>query len=102
MSSFTSDIDTHIEQAKTAGVSKKEELLSVAREVYDNRQDIIASAKAKAASFTGIPEATIDTWVAKIQTELSSAFSKIESQFNETETVTKKRAPRKAPSEKSE
>ena len=78
---FSGTLEWHIENAKKAGITKKDELLKVAQAFYTKNESTLESAKAKAASFTGIPEATIDSWIATARRELSSTYETIQSQF---------------------
>lgn len=94
VSGFTANLDTHIARAKEAGTTKKVELLSIAREHYTSHEATLESAKAKAASFSGIPESTIDSWIATARRELSSAYTTLEKQF---QTPVAKKSPAKKP-----
>jgi hypothetical protein len=55
----------------------------------------LETAKSKAASFSGIPESTIDSWIAKAREELKSAYSSIESRFTTTSVSAIKKTPAK-------
>lgn len=109
VSDFTSNLDSHIETAKKAGMNKKDELLKIAEEFYVTHEATLDRAKAKAASFAGIPEDKIDAWIATAKSELTTAYTTLQSKFTDSvpsETVKKtparKPAVKKAPAKKSE
>ncbi len=85
---FSGTLEWHIENAKKAGITKKDELLKVAEAFYTKNESTLDTAKAKAASFTGISESTIDSWVATARKELTSAYSRVQSTFSDTNTST--------------
>ncbi len=103
VSDFTANLDSHIETAKQTGITKKDELMKIATEFYESHEKTLESAKTKAATFTGIPEEKIDTWIATAKKELTGAYSTIQSKFADIvvqETV-KKSPTRKSPVKKS-
>ena len=103
ISGFTDNLDTHIETAKKAGIVKKDELIKIAQEFYASHEATLESAKAKAASFSGIPESTIDSWIATARRELSSTYETIQSQFQAPvakKTPAKKPVAKKTPTPK--
>lgn len=109
VSDFTKNLDSHIETAKKAGTTKKDELLKIAEEFYVTHEATLERAKTKAASFTGIPEDKIDSWIETAKNELTSAYATIQSKFTETatgetikKTPTRKPAVKKAPAKKAE
>lgn len=98
-----------METAKKAGTTKKDELLKIAEEFYVTHEATLDRAKAKAASFAGIPEDKIDSWIETAKNELTTAYAKIQSKFTESapsETVKKtparKPAVKKTPVKKAE
>jgi glycerate-2-kinase len=109
---FTDNLDTHIANAKKAGTTKKTELMKIAQEYYASHEATLESAKAKAASFSGIPESTINSWIETARRELSSVYSTIEKQFQApaikkvpakkpvAKTTTKKPVAKKTPTPK--
>lgn len=78
---FTDNLDTHIATAKKAGTTKKAELLKIAQEFYITHEKTLESAKTRAISFSGIPESTIDSWIATARRELSSTYETLEKKF---------------------
>jgi hypothetical protein len=104
ISEFSGSLETHIENAKKAGITKTDELLKIAQEFYDSHEATLDTAKAKAASFTGISEATIDSWLGGAHKELSALYEKMQSKFADTTTAEtpKKTTTRKPASKKAE
>lgn len=107
VSGFASQLESHLENAKNTGITKKDELLKIASDFYASHEATLETAKSKAASFTNIPEETIDSWLNTAREEITSAYHAIQSKFaNPTETdevaPVKKRAPRKPPVKKAE
>jgi hypothetical protein len=102
ISDFTANLDTHIETAKQAGTTKKAELLKIAQEFYTTHEATLESAKARASSFSGIPESTIDSWIATARTELTTAYSAIEKKFQSGEAIKSpaKKSTAKTPAKK--
>jgi hypothetical protein len=90
---FSSNLETHIATAKQAGTTKKAELLKLASDFYATHEATLESAKSRAASFSGIPEATIDSWIATARQELQSAYTAIESRFATTPVPAIKKTP---------
>jgi hypothetical protein len=78
---FTDNLDTHIATAKETGTTKKAELLKIAQEYYSSHEATLENAKAKAASFSGIPESTIDSWIATAREELTITYTAIQKKF---------------------
>lgn len=99
VSGFTDNLDSHIETAKKTGIVKKDELMKIANEFYASHEATLVAAKSKAASFSGIPEATIDSWLATARQELQSAYSAIETRFATAPApvVPAKKTPAKKP-----
>ena len=97
ISEFSTNLESHIDDAKKAGTTKKDELLKIAQEFYANHEATLDAAKSKAASFTGIPEATIDSWLTSAHTELNAVYAKIQSKFADAVTPD---VPKKAPTRK--
>ena len=97
VSDFTDNFDAYIETAKKTGTTKKDELLKMAEEFYMSHETTLERAKAKAATFTGIPEDKIDTWIATAKKELTGAYATLQLKF--TDTITEE-APKKAPARK--
>jgi hypothetical protein len=95
ISDFSSNLDTHITTAKQAGTTKKAELLKLASDFYATHEAVLETAKSKAASFSGIPESTIDSWIAKAREELKSVYADIESRFATTPVPAVKKTPAK-------
>lgn len=108
ISAFTENFETHIESAKKAWITKKDELLKVAEEFYTNHESTLEQAKARAASFSWIPEEKIESWIASTKTELTAAYAKIQSKFSDVEAsvesevskITKKAPVRKTVAKK--
>ena len=101
VSDFTDNFDAYIETAKKAGTTKKDELLKMAEEFYMSHETTLERAKAKAATFTGIPEDKIDAWIATAKKELTGAYATLQSKFTDTITEeTPKKAPARKPSVK--
>jgi hypothetical protein len=108
VSDFTQNFETHIETAKKAGVTKKDELLKVAEEFFATHESTLEQAKTKAASFTGVPEEKIESWITSTKTELTAAYAKIQSKFSDVESsvesevskITKKAPARKTVAKK--
>lgn len=101
---FSSGLDSQIETAKKTGIVKKDELMNMAKEFYSSHEKTLISAKKKAASFAGISEDTIDTWLDGAHREITKAYKKIESQFAEMKDVEvdiKKTTPKKTTPKKS-
>jgi hypothetical protein len=94
---FTDNLDTHIATAKEAGTTKKTELLKIAQEFYTSHEATLESAKAKAASFSGIPESTIDSWIATAREELTTTYTAIQKKF---QSPVVKKTPVKTPVKK--
>ncbi|MBC7503678.1 hypothetical protein H7169_01805 [Candidatus Gracilibacteria bacterium] len=86
---FSSTLEGHIENAKKAGITKKNELMKVAKAFYSKNESTLESAKSRAALFTGISESTIDSWIATVHTELSNAYDRVQSTFLDSTTPTK-------------
>ncbi len=84
ISDFSWSLESRMEDAKKAGIIKKDELLWIAQEFYKTHEVTLNAAKSKAASFTGISEDTIDVWLKNARTELMAAYTKIQSKFSET------------------
>jgi hypothetical protein len=97
VSGFTGNLDSHIETAKQAGIVKKDELMKIAGEFYASHEATLVAAKARAASFSGIPEATIDSWLTTARQELQEAYSTIESRFATAPVTPVKKTPAKKP-----
>ncbi len=94
VSDFTKNLDTHIETAKKAGTTKKYELLKIAEEFYVTHEAALDRAKFKAATFTGLSEDKIDSWITSAKNELTSAYTLIQSKFTEmADTETPKSTP---------
>ena len=100
---FTANLDSHIETAKQTGITKKDELMKIATEFYESHEKTLETAKTKAATFTGIPEAKIDAWIATAKKELTGAYTTLQSKFTDTisEETPKKAPTRKPPVKKS-
>ena len=73
--------------------------MKIANEFYASHEATLVAAKSKAASFSGIPEATIDSWLATARQELQSAYSAIETRFATAPApvVPAKKTPAKKP-----
>ena len=109
ISDFTENLDSHIETAKKAGTTKKDELLKIAEEFYNTHEATLDRAKTRAASFTGIPEDKIDAWIETAKNELTTAYATIQSKFSDIttgeapkKTSTRKPAVKKTPTKKAE
>ena len=85
---FSGTLEWHIENAKKAGITKKDELLKVAQAFYAKNESTLDTAKARAASFTGIPESTIDSWLSTARKELTSVYDRVQSRFSDATTPT--------------
>ncbi len=81
VSDFSGTLEGHMEDAKEIGITKKDELLKIAQAFYARNESKLLSAKHKAASFSGIPESTIDGWLLEAQKQLKIAYSNIQSTF---------------------
>ncbi|MBX9809597.1 hypothetical protein K2X92_04380, partial [Candidatus Gracilibacteria bacterium] len=109
VSDFGNNLETHLENAKKTGISKKEEITQMAQEFLQNHEATLDQAKTKAASFVGVSEETIDTWLDKAKTEIADVYQKVQAKFDtETttevpkKTTTRKPAPKKTTESKSE
>jgi hypothetical protein len=73
--------------------------MKIAADFYASHEATLESAKTKAASFSGIPESTIDSWLTTARRELQSAYSSIETRFATISTPTPpvKKIPAKKP-----
>lgn len=109
VSDFTGNLDSHIEAAKKSGTIKKDELLKIASDFYTSHEATLEAAKAKAISFTGVSEETIESWFSSARDELKSAYHTIQAKFSETMDASeektapvKKATPKKTPTKKAE
>lgn len=109
VSNFTENLDSHIDAAKKTGTTKKDELLKIASDFYTSHETTLETAKAKAISFAGVSEETVDSWLSSAREELKSAYHKIQAKFTDSvdaveEIVVpvKKPAPRKTSTKKAE
>ncbi len=91
---FTDNLDTHIVTAKKAGATTKTELLKIVEEFYNSHEATLESAKVRAASFSGIPESTIDSWIMTARSELIATYTAIQKKF---QTPASKKTPMKKP-----
>lgn len=82
VSGFSESLESNIENAKKSGIVKKDELLKVTQAFYSKNELLLEKAKAKAISFTGMSEATIDSWLENAHKEIKSAYQSIESRFS--------------------
>jgi hypothetical protein len=86
---FWGNLESHIENAKKTGISKKEELIKAAQEFLQNHETTLEQAKAKAASFAGVSEDAIDSWLEQAKSEIKQVFETVQSKFD-TEAVSEK------------
>lgn len=106
---FADNLDARIEAAKEAGMTKKDELLSIASDFYTTHEATLVAAKDRAISFTDASEEKIEAWIAGARKDITDAYHIIQEKFSELSDTSpeedeeaKKSPPTKTHSKKDE